>query len=209
MRPDRVPSPFGTRAPTRQTANAGTPVAPARPEPAFARTLDADPLAVRAVLRAAVARFARSIGRDEAGILELALAEVLNNVVEHGYDGQPPGLVRVVIGRGPSFLNCRVEDAGSPVPDDVLMAADLDEDPFPQGEPVPEGGFGWKLIHSLVTDLRYAQIDGYNRLNFRIPLMAAGGSYDVAGSARDGAAVPQSCPNASPSKPESGGTTVP
>ena len=204
MRPDRAPSVFGARSTAPRSEPAltvgqaapGAPSASARPEPAFARTLDADPHAVRAVLRAAVARFARSIGRDEAGILELALAEVLNNVVEHGYNGQPAGLIRVVIGRGPSFLNCRVEDAGSPVPDEVLTLSLTEDDPFPEGEPIPEGGFGWKLIHSLVTDLRYAQIDGYNRLNFRIPLSAGN------------AAVPQSCPNTSPSKPESGGTTA-
>lgn len=199
MRPDRAPSPFSARAAGTRPATSASPdagpgaggVTPARPEPAFARTLDADPLSVRDVLRAAVARFARSIGRDEAGILELALAEILNNVVEHGYNGQPAGLIRVVIGRGPSFLNCRVEDAGSPVPDDILLMTDSDDDPFPEGEPLPEGGFGWKLIHSLVTDLRYSQIDGYNRMTFRIPLTATA------------TAVPQSCPNASPSMPES------
>jgi serine/threonine-protein kinase RsbW len=204
MRPDRAPSPFSGRsaagradAMTSTDPNSGSAALPlARPEPAFARTLDADPLAVRGVLQAAVARFGRSIGQDEAGILELALAEVLNNVVEHGYNGQPAGLIRVVIGRSASFLNCRVEDAGSPVPDEILTMTLTDEDPFPEGEPIPEGGFGWKMIHSLVTDLRYVQIDGYNRLNFRIPLGTAV------------AAVPQSCLNTSPSKPESGGTTA-
>jgi serine/threonine-protein kinase RsbW len=202
MRPDRAPSPFSPRTAAGQAeaVSTGRPtgVSPAqapRPEPAFARTFDADALAVRGVLRAAVARFARRIGKDEAGILELALAEVLNNVVEHGYNGQPAGLVRVVIGRGSSFLNCRVEDAGSPVPEDVLVMADDDDEPFPEGEPLPEGGFGWKLIHSLVTDLRYSQIDGYNRMTFRIPLSAPH------------AAVPQSCPNTSQPMPESDRTT--
>ena len=183
MPPDRAPSPFARRD------RAHMQDLPA-PEPAFARTIEARPMEVRAVLRAAVARFARRIGEEDAGALELALAEVLNNVVEHGYGGRPAGLVRVIIGRGPGGLNCRIEDAGSPVPEDLLVSPENEEYPFLDGDPIPEGGFGWKLIHSLVTDIRYRSEGGYNRISFLIPV------------ARVDAALPQSCRNESQSKPE-------
>ncbi|MFN0116111.1 MAG: ATP-binding protein [Paracoccaceae bacterium] len=166
MPPDRPPSPFARRPGTDPAASG----AGALPEPAFARTFEADALAVRGVLRAAIAKFARRISPDDSGVLELVLAEVLNNIVEHGYQGDPAGLARVVIRRMPGGLCCRVEDAGSPVPDDVLeLSEDGDATLGPADSPA-EGGYGWKLIHSLVEDIRYSKDGGFNRMSFRIPL---------------------------------------
>ena len=37
-------------------------------------------------------------------------------------------------------------------------------------EDLPEGGFGWHLIHSLTNDLTYLRTGGCNRLRFLLPL---------------------------------------
>ncbi|MBC7142968.1 MAG: ATP-binding protein [Rhodobacteraceae bacterium] len=129
----------------------------------------AEPNAVRDALRRAVARFARRITSEDAGTLELALAEVLNNVAEHGYADLPPGPVRLDLRRADGALECLVEDEGHPMPGLVL----------PEGSPQPvaatveglaEGGWGWALIRDLTTDILYTRDDGRNRLTFRIPL---------------------------------------
>ncbi|MGY3439016.1 MULTISPECIES: ATP-binding protein [unclassified Marinovum] len=94
--------------------------------------------------------------------VELVLAEVLNNVVEHGYgcSGGPIHLeLRLVAGD----VTCIVTDSGAPLPGRTL----------PQGLPVkldcaredlPEGGFGWRLIHQLTNSLDYNRNDGRNQL---------------------------------------------
>ncbi|WP_280514091.1 hypothetical protein [Allosediminivita pacifica] len=40
--------------------------------------------------------------------------------------------------------------------------------PDPAG--LPEGGFGWFLIHELARELAYRHDGGMNRLTFRLPL---------------------------------------
>lgn len=134
----------------------------------------AEPNAVRDALRRAVARFARRITPEDAGTLELALAEVLNNVAEHGYADLPPGPVQLDLRRAGRALHCRVEDEGHPMPGLALPEGSLQ----PVAETVAglaEGGWGWALIRDLTTDIRYAREDGRNRLTFRIPLATQSG----------------------------------
>lgn len=129
----------------------------------------AEPNAVRDALRRAVARFARRITEEDAGTLELALAEALNNVAEHGYAGLPPGPVRLDLRWADGALECRVEDEGHPMPGLILPEGSLQ----PIAETVgglAEGGRGWALIRALTTDIRYGREDGRNRLTFRIAL---------------------------------------
>lgn len=151
---------------------------PGLPEPArrcgacFSRRFPAEPHAVRAALRAAVARFARGLSSDAAGALELTLAEVLNNIVEHAYGGGGAGPIELALSHSGGALCCRIEDRGRPMPELAL----------PAGRPPPmavtaadlaEGGWGWSLVRGLTEDLAYARDGGLNRLTFRIPLDAA------------------------------------
>ena len=129
----------------------------------------AEPHAVRDALRRAVARFARRITPEDAGTLELALAEVLNNVAEHGYAGLPPGPVQLDLRRAGGDLHCVVEDEGHPMPGLVLPEGSL-QPVAATVEGLAEGGWGWALIRDLTTDIRYTREDGRNRLTFRIPL---------------------------------------
>lgn len=118
--------------------------------------LNADHHAVRAVL-----------GRlfpacDAHPLAELVLAEVLNNVVEHAYDGQG-GRIILSLRRGRGWLSVRVADRGRPYPGGTLP-----DDILP--EPDAEGGFGWGLIRALASGIAYRRAGEWNVLVFRVPL---------------------------------------
>jgi serine/threonine-protein kinase RsbW len=140
----------------------------------FLLTFKADPHSVRGALRAAVARFRRQITTEEAGTLELVLAEVMNNVVEHSYGDSGLGAITLSIVRDSFGLSCSVSDDGSALPSACLNERSLpsiDCDP----ENLPEGGFGWYLIRDLTRDLGYRRNGSCNLLAFRLPLSTASG----------------------------------
>lgn len=129
----------------------------------------ADSAQVRQVLRRSVARFARKISQDDAGALELTLAEVLNNVVEHAYADLPQGEIILFLRREEASLACVVEDRGHPMPDLALpdiQAPEINENTAD----LPEGGWGWSLIRALTADLQYERRENVNRLTFSLPL---------------------------------------
>lgn len=134
----------------------------------FRHSFTADPHAVRAALRAALARFTRQLAPDDAGTLELVLAEVMNNIVEHSYADSGQGTITLSIVRGRHGLSCAVSDDGVPLPPDCLSPSLPRMD---RGtENLPEGGFGWFLIRDLTHDLGYRRERGKNFLAFTLPL---------------------------------------
>lgn len=151
----------------RLRPDGGPPAAPGMFHAVFA----ADQTAVRVALRSAVARFVRQITAEEAGTLELVLAEVLNNIVEHAYAEAGPGRIELTIARDALGLTCRVEDDGAPMPGGMLPAGRLPSHAVAVDD-LPEGGFGWFLIRDLTRDLSYARDGGRNLLMFRLPVPA-------------------------------------
>ena len=105
----------------------------------------------------------------EAGALELALAEVLNNVVEHGYCGNASGEVQICLKRSADAVHCQIEDTGRPLPNLTLPIVQPGQVPKSIME-IAEGGRGWALIRCLTMDLSYTRENGRNCLRFRIPL---------------------------------------
>ena len=97
---------------------------------------------------------------------EIVLAEVLNNIVEHAYATRA-GDIRIILTRTETGLVCKVMDSGAAMPGLCLPKGDFQ--PLGQTADLPEGGFGWFLIRSLVTELTYQRIDGENRLSFILP----------------------------------------
>ena len=141
----------------------------ARTGDSFRRLFRAEPAAVRDALRRAVARFARQITVEDAGTLELTLAEALNNVVEHGYASREPGPIDLLVSKGRDYLECRIVDAGVPMPGLSLPSPAI-RPPARRMEAMPEGGWGWALIRALTTDLDYRREHGRNILTFRVPV---------------------------------------
>lgn len=129
---------------------------------------------VRAALRSVLARLSESgVSADDRSTLELVLAEVLNNVVEHAYANCLDGTIELSIRREINVLVCEVVDAGRPMPGTAMPPGRLS----PTGgnvDSLPEGGFGWFLIRELAEDLCYRRDRGCNRLRFSLPLRKTG-----------------------------------
>ena len=141
------------------------------PGACFQIKLRATQLSVRAALRAALARYARQMTEDEAGLMEIVLAELMNNIVKHAYAAGDPGEIQLRIQQRRGMLACRVEDQGAEMPDGVLPARNAPR--FAADShymDVPEGGFGWCLIHDLSQNLSYVRIGDTNRVDFSLPL---------------------------------------
>lgn len=109
----------------------------------------------------------RGVWRDRAdrlGNIEIALAEALNNIAEHGFDGLAPEPVQVQIDIGRTRIEITLVDRGHPYPAYQLpepKTHDLSVD----ATDLPEGGFGWMLIHSLTSELIYTRTSCENRLS--------------------------------------------
>ena len=127
--------------------------------------LASDPQAVRNGLRDLLAsQPLRDLDEDLRGSVEIVLAEVLNNIVEHAYAGSA-GQIEVTLVPGPSMLWIEVADSGCAMPSETLPAGDPAEVTL---DDLPEGGFGWFLIRSLTQDLVYTRKAGRNTLCFRM-----------------------------------------
>ncbi|MBM7066020.1 ATP-binding protein [Actibacterium sp. 188UL27-1] len=111
---------------------------------------------------------ASQIGDDALATAETVLAEVLNNVVEHAYEERDGGKIFVTIAVDNLGLSCTVADHGKAMPNNEVPGGAAPDASGPL-ETLPEGGFGWFLIHSLTEDLTYTRLSSQNVLNFRLP----------------------------------------
>jgi serine/threonine-protein kinase RsbW len=107
---------------------------------------------------------------EETGAIELIIAEVLNNIVEHGYpDPKNGGPISIYCEQGNRGLSFKLIDKGLPMPDGappVGLAANIDV----ELKDLPEGGFGWSIIKNLAKDIVYTRTDDANRLDLRIAI---------------------------------------
>lgn len=127
--------------------------------------IPADPLAVRHALERLFSNFSPDIlPNDLRCSAEIVIAEVLNNIVEHAYAGSQ-GDIELSVQPVSGGLWCSVTDQGTPMPDNKLPGAKA---PDVQADDMPEGGFGWYMIHALAQGIRYARVGGKNRLTFHL-----------------------------------------
>lgn len=156
--------------------------AQSRAQPMFHRVLRAKPMVVRDTLIEIRRRFAAQIDEDTLGRLELVLAEIMNNVTEHGrgHSAEAGGtsasgraaqggtpVIHLCIVRHEGGLSCAITDDGVSLPPGCLLPRTL---PDFQSVDLPEGGFGWFLIRDLTQELCYYREDTRNFLAFRLPL---------------------------------------
>lgn len=110
------------------------------------------------------------LNADDAGTVELVLAEALNNIVEHALATTTEQTEIVIRGRHcAEGLYLTVIDHGAPMPKGTAPVAktpDLNVEPTD----MPEGGFGWYLIHTLATEVRYARVGTSNHLSLHLPV---------------------------------------
>ena len=142
------------------------------PQLSFTVSLTGKEDAVRIGLAEAMALIAPlELDADEAGTVELVLAEALNNIVEHALaatDGDTA--IQIHAKHGPNGLQVAIIDEGVPMP---LGKAPDGNAPTLDVETLdmPEGGFGWFMIHSLAQQVQYQRVGESNHLNL---LLAVG-----------------------------------
>ena len=152
-------------------------------QPMLHRIFRADPLTVREALAFLRERFDGSAAEDVIAKVELALAEVLNNICEHGsqHDALRLGgrvhapLIHLCVARHTGGIACAITDDGQPLPPACLDPQTLPYIlPEPSGEDaiamLPEGGYGWYLIQDLTASLSYFREGRRNFLAFIIPI---------------------------------------
>ncbi len=125
--------------------------------------IPAEPMAVRLALEQLFSSVpALLLPDDLRSSAEIVIAEVMNNIVEHAYAGST-GNIDLSVQPERGGLRCLVTDHGRPMPEHSLPGAALPD--FPPDN-LPEGGFGWFMIHALAQDIRYERRGGANHLTF-------------------------------------------
>jgi serine/threonine-protein kinase RsbW len=117
---------------------------------------------------------ARDPQPDLIGRVELVLAEILNNITEHGYAQETNGWISLRCGFGAEGIWVSIADTGQVIPLKYLQKKDKN---FPDmscldDAALPEGGFGWFLIHRLTQDLRCQRDGNCNRVSLLVPYHA-------------------------------------
>jgi anti-sigma regulatory factor (Ser/Thr protein kinase) len=92
--------------------------------------------------------------------MQVALDEVLTNIITHGYADDAAHEIRVRLTVGPDVLQAQVEDDARPFDPLAVPAPDL-------GAPLMErrvGGLGIHFVRKLMSEVTYALVDNRNRL---------------------------------------------
>ena len=129
--------------------------------------LPSDLIAVRqAVLALSAHPPISECSQDVRGSLEIAVAEAMNNIVEHAYK-EYPGTITLKARIDGTHLNIRIEDNGTAMRDGMVPLGEIPDFPCDPKQ-MPEGGYGWSLIHDLTSNLTYQRAGDRNVLNFAL-----------------------------------------
>ena len=101
--------------------------------------------------------------------VQIVLAEVVNNIVEHGYAPEVTGHIGVNYALSPSALTLVVIDTGAGFPGGGLPPDKATDLSVPRQD-LPEGGFGWPLIRKLTSAITYDRREGCNLLGLQFDL---------------------------------------
>lgn len=141
----------------------------AEPEPFFTARHAATEHAVRDIMDALRKSLeASDCDADLIGSTTIVVAEALNNVVEHAYADQTPGPMAIEATDDGTSICISITDEGRGLPNAQIPVARLPDASGPL-ETLPEGGFGWYLIHDLTSSLSYRRDGNVNRLDMVLP----------------------------------------
>jgi len=112
-----------------------------------------------------------ALSADDTSTIELVLAEALNNIIEHALSDRPEPTTIEMRGAfcATNGLRITIIDLGTPMPTGkapVGKAPDLEV----ATDDLPEGGFGWFMIHTLASNVRYTRVGEANHLILELPV---------------------------------------
>lgn len=106
---------------------------------------------------------AHSLPPGVAADLNVALDEVLSNIIKYGYAGETEHEICVRLTVADDSITVEVEDDGRPFDPLSVPAPDLHG---PIGER-KIGGLGIHFLRTIMSDVTYSHAEGRNRLSFR------------------------------------------
>ena len=114
---------------------------------------------IRKIMKIADGRIA------DAPMYETALAEALNNVVEHSYGEQAKGNINIHIATDNDNLEVAIEDYGKGMEPEKFNSVKPEFDVDPDDlDSLPEGGFGIKILKAVMDLASYERDKNSNRL---------------------------------------------
>lgn len=140
--------------------------APAPPD--IQLVFPATEMAVRRALQS-VCQSLKALAVDEVmlGTVEIVLAEVTNNIVEHAYPIENAGTITLSCTRRDGHIRFEIIDQGKMLPGGEVPSKQC-HDLTSDLQDLPEGGFGWGLIRDMTADLAYRRYEERNILRFKI-----------------------------------------
>src|SRR6185436_19483438 len=106
---------------------------------------------------------------DEAALVNLALDELVTNVIKYGYDDADEHRIQVTVTVDGGLLTLSMDDDGKPFNPLEAPPPDLD---LPIEER-PIGGLGVFIVRSLADSLAYRREQGHNILTLTKKLQAS------------------------------------
>lgn len=135
----------------------------------YLRDFPSTPEAIRTTLQSVTQYLHRHAEpEDVVGSVEIVLAELFNNIGQHGYD--EVGDISLQLSRQKEGLVCTIADHGESVPSGFFCPALAHPSVVP-AEALPVNGFGGYLIRALARKIRYQHTGKGNIVTFEIPTL--------------------------------------
>ncbi len=103
------------------------------------------------------------LARDVVADVNVALDEVLTNILAYGYDDDEIHEIRIRLSLDREVIEVQVEDDGRPFDPTTLAPPDLSA-PLRDR---PVGGLGMHFVRNLMSEVTYARAGDHNRLLFK------------------------------------------
>lgn len=101
--------------------------------------------------------------------VELGIAEVLTNIVQHGHAGQEFGLITIFWEEQTDCLQVNILDMGLPIPKNLLVREIKNTSNFDNTDisGLPVNGFGLDLIRNIFNVVNYYRIGSVNCMHLK------------------------------------------
>lgn len=98
--------------------------------------------------------------------IQLALDELINNIIDHGYHGRQPGEISILIARTGDNVDIELQDDAALFDPFSVASPDLDA----SVEDRPLGGIGVHLVRTLMDSFKYSVRNERNHVHLRLAL---------------------------------------